>query len=173
MRSWSTFGTAWLVVLACAWLSGCPEGALLPDPDAAHHADGVSEPEVVVGTHVQWKRQPDDFVVLEEGDELPIVLGHQGSWMVVLAVRSDGLLKGPLDLVVGIEAAGTSLGELQLVEQKLDPELDGRDYVYDIWLIVADPSLSTYQADITIALRDAAGLEMTIERRVVLSGGLD
>ena len=169
----SRFGPAWLAVLACAWLSGCPQGPLPHDPDVVHDTDGMSGPEVAVGTHVQWKRQPDDFVPLEEGDDLPIVLGHQGAWMVVLAIRSDGLLTGPLELVVGMEAAGTSLGELQLVDQELDPELDGRDYLYDIWLIVADPSLSTYQADITITLRDATGLEMTIERRVVLSGGLD
>jgi hypothetical protein len=162
-----------LVLFASLWLSGCPERRPNPDLDADVAPDSVSEPEVVVGTHVQWKRQPDDFVVLEDDGELPIVLGHQGSWMVVLAIRSDALLEGPVDLVIGIEAAGSLLGELQLVDQELDRELDGRDYVYDIWLIVADPSLSTYQAQISVDLVDASGAEMTLERTVVLAGGLD
>jgi hypothetical protein len=164
---------ALFVLMASPWLSGCPERHPITDLDASVEADVVSTPEVVLGTHVQWKRQPDDFVVLEEGGELPIVLGHQGAWMVVLALRSDQRLEGPLDLVVGIEAAGALLGELQLVEQELDRELDGRDYLYDIWLIVADPSLSTYEAQISAELRDATGLEMTLELTLVLSGGLD
>lgn len=163
----------WLLLCAPLCLVGCPEGPPGPDMDAVGGSDSVSEPEVVLGTHVQWKRQPADFVALEDGSALPIVLGHQGSWMVVLAVRSDQVLEGPVDLVVGIEAAGSQLGELQLVEQELDRELDERDYIYDIWLIVADPSLSTYEADISVALSDAAGVEMTLELTVVLSGGLD
>ena len=59
------------------------------------------------------------------------------------------------------------------MRRRVDRELDERDYIYDIWLIVADPSLSTYEADISVALSDAAGVEMTLELTVVLSGGLD
>ena len=50
------------VLMASPWLSGCPEMHPPPGSDV--------EVEVVLGTHVQWKRQPDDFVVLEEGGEL-------------------------------------------------------------------------------------------------------
>ena len=165
-------GTLISAALACL-LFGCPEPIDPPDSDAMTHADAAGELGVELGTHVQWKRQPSDFIPLEDGSELPIVLGHQGAWMVVLALRSDGLLVSPVDATVGIEAAGANLGEIYLVEQELDPELDGQDYLYDIWLIVADPSLSTYEAQVSVSVTDAEGFALSIERRVVLSGGLD
>ncbi len=152
---------------------GCPQPMEGLEPDAMSTSDASAPLGVEVGTHVQWKRQPDDFIALEDGSELPIVLGHQGAWMVVLALRSDALLQSPVDVTVGIEAAGSDLGERYLVEQELDRELDGQDYLYDIWLIVADPSLSTHEATIRVAVVDASGLALTFQRHVTLSGGLD
>ena len=80
-------------------------------------------------------------------------------------------LEGGLDLVFRVDAADSTLGVLQLVEMTLDPELDGRDYIYDIWLLVSDPSLATYTAEVSVDIVDSNGLELTIERSVVLSGG--
>ncbi len=162
-----------LLTLAGALFSACTGGASELEGDASVVGDAESVEAVELGTHVQWKQQPDDFITLNEGDALPIVLGHQGAWMVVLALRSEALLVGPVDILVSIEAAGTSLGELSLSEQDLDPELDGRDYIYDIWLIVGDPSLSTYQALVTLEVSDTRGTSVRIERKVVLSGGMD
>ena len=162
-----------LLGLLALLVAGCPDAAITPADDASVIDDVEDEAGISLGTHVQWKQQPSDFVTLEDGSELPIVLGHQGAWMVVLALRSEAFLEGPVDLSVGIEAAGTNLGELQLVEQDLDRELDGHDYIYDIWLIVADPSLSTYQARVSASVTDAGGRTFSIERQVVLSGGLD
>jgi len=163
-------------LLALAWLlalTGCPNG---PGPGAdAGSSDAVSDtddgPSVALGTHQQWKQQPEHFIELRDDSELPIVLGHQGLWMVVLAVRSFEMLEGELDLIARIEAADTLLGELQLVNQALDPELDNHDYIYDIWLVVSDPSLATYTANLTVEIEDSNGLSMTLERTVTLSGG--
>ncbi len=154
-------------------LAGCPPGPS-PTADVSEDTavtDVTDQPGVTLGTHEQWKQQPDDFVELHDQSELPIVLGHQGAWMVVLALRSFETLEGELDIVASIEAAGTSLGVLQLINRPLDRELDGADYLYDIWLIVSDPSLSTYDAFITVEVVDDNGLEITLERTVVLSGG--
>jgi len=159
-------------------LAGCPPGPG-PGPDAGDatgdgattEPDSDDVPGVALGTHAQWKQQPEHFRVLEDEGELPIVLGQQGLWMVVLALRSYETLEGELDLVVRVDAAGVTLGELYLVEMALDPELDGRDYIYDIWLIVSDPSLATYTAEVSIDIVDSGGMELTLERSVVLSGG--
>jgi len=157
-------------------LTGCPPE---PGPDAGDATEdgSTTEPDiddvpgVALGTHAQWKQQPEHFRVLEDGSELPIVMGHQGLWMVVLALRSYETLEGGLDLVFRVDAADSTLGVLQLVEMTLDPELDGRDYIYDIWLLVSDPSLATYTAEVSVDIVDSNGLELTIERSVVLSGG--
>ena len=152
---------------------GCSSGSVDVSGDASVDGEVASDTSLELGTHVQWKQQPEDFSPLDEGSELPIVLGHQGAWMVVLALRSDAFLESPIDLKIGIEAAGSSLGELQLSDHDLDRELDGKDYDYDIWLIVADPSLSTYEATISLEVSDLSGRAAQIERRVLLSGGLD
>ena len=125
---------------------------------------------VLLGTHAQWKQQPDDFIALEDGSTLPIVMGHQGLWMVVLAIKSFETLSGELDLTARIAAANV-VDELMLINRPLDPELDGHDYLYDIWLVVSDPSLATYDATVTVEITDETGLELVLERQVVLGGG--
>ena len=154
-------------------LTGCPGGGGdVSDATASDDLqDGHSTETVTLGTHPQWKQQPEHFVPLDDDSELPIVLGHQGLWMVVLAIRSHETLTGELDLIARVEVDGDLLGELQLINQALDPELDGHDYLYDIWLVVSDPSLATYTADVTVELEDSQGVAMTMTRRVLLSGG--
>jgi hypothetical protein len=130
-------------------------------------------PGVTMGTHAQFKQQTTAFVPLFDDSELPIVLGHQGAWMVVLALRNYQILQGPLDIVARIEAAGSVQAELALVDLDLDPKLDRYEYIYDIWVIVSDPSLSTYPAIATLEIRDRTGAEVTLQHEVILSGGLD
>ena len=130
-------------------------------------------PGVTMGTHVQAKHWHPGFVPLSDGSELPIVLGHQGAWMVVLGLRNYEVLQGPLDIVARIEAAGSVQAEIYLVDRELDPELDHYEYIYDIWAVVSDPSLSTYPAIATLEIRDQTGTEVTIQHEVILSGGMD
>ena len=159
------------VILTClVTLTACPHNPP-PDPADTSAPDTDDGPAVALGTHQQWKQQPEHFIELRDDSELPIVLGHQGLWMVVLAVRSLETLEGELDIVARIESVDTLLGELQLVNQALDPELDGHDYIYDIWLVVSDPSLATYVANVTVEVEDSNGLAMTLERTVTLTGG--
>ena len=180
-----------IAIVGLVTLSGCPPG---PGPGADASDDGSGPvtdadtvddsddglsvddsddgPSVVLGTHAQWKEQPEQFRELHDGADLPIVLGHQGLWMVVLAVRSEETLSGSLDLDVRLDVGETTLGELQLVDKELDPELDGRDYVYDIWLIVSDPNPTTDTAQVTVDLVDSGGLALTLEHSVFLGGAL-
>ena len=155
------------VCLVALVVSACPPG---PGPTDTDAPDADAGPGVSIGTHSQWKQQPDDFIALHDDSELPIVLGHQGLWMVVLAVRSFETLEGELDLVARIEAANV-IDEMMLINRPLDRELDGADYLYDIWLVVSDPSLASYQATVTLELTDSNGLEVVLERSVLLTGG--
>lgn len=114
------------------------------------------------------------FAPAADGDDLPLVLGPQGSYHVWGALRATGVVPGdPADfaeprnpkLTMALEADGEVLGGFFKLPRGLYP--DGDAYVrYGETLVVGpvvDDLLGT-EADLVVAIEDAAGA--TAEARI-------
>lgn len=130
------------------------------------------EPELTLGTHEQLRWDPELFEPLDvDGAPLEIVLGNQGLWMVVLGIRAHDTLVEPFTLQVTLVVGGSQQGEVTAAGQKLRRESDGRDYYYDIWLLVPDPTISSFDAELNVVLEGGDGVTWTIDQNVHLTGG--
>ena len=148
---------SWLALLALGL--GCDTGAgevgeppAPPDTAVPPTADVVEDtappaPDVPavagicydVGINVPGKTSPDSFTALTGGANAPIVLGPQGSWMIVVAARTDGF--DPTVKTGTIEASltgddGTLYGNLKFKKRPLIDGGDGFVYMMNIFLVV-------------------------------------
>ena len=120
----------------------------------------AKDPDCAVGVNLPGKTSPDAFTSLATGAEAPVVLGPQGSWMVVVAARTDGFAA---DVKTGtIEASltaddGTLYGKLKFKKRPLVNGGDGYTYIMNIFLVVpsdvdATKSLPWEGHDATLAV---------------------
>lgn len=102
--------------------------------DTTADMDEVVEGEFEIGTNSA--SQADSFVPLIEGEEVPLVWGVQGSWMVVLAFRTHDLFEGMFDVRANISIDGVESGVIWLEFQETFPGGDGWDYYYNLFLAI-------------------------------------
>ncbi len=151
---WTTLA---LALAACAGeASDAPGGA-----DAA----GGSSPVLEVGTNTVGE---GDFVVLGGGSPLPVVLGEQGSWMLVVALRARDV--GELVTAharVELEVGGALEAKVKVKHQPLDLEAEGWRYLRDIYVVLdAYEALLNQPATLTVEL-------LTTEDELVVTGSAD
>ncbi|HIA03114.1 MAG TPA: hypothetical protein EYN66_14615 [Myxococcales bacterium] len=129
-------------------ISGCGTGNQPEQTDATDINDSeqieidvpVVEKFFQVGVNVAGKTSSNDYTALMEGDDVPIELGPQGSWMIVGAVRTNHFAAdiSKVKVVAQITAAdNTVYGKLTLKKKPLFPSTDGSKYMMNIWLVVS------------------------------------
>lgn len=153
-----------------AELPESPDATLEDAPDAAD-APPEAEPLFAVGTNPFGVSSPAQFEALTDGGPLEVQLGSQGAWMVVLAVRTAGILSGKLDLearlwVGGVDAGGVIRTGLQPV-----PGGDGYVYLYSLPLIVDGPEIAGSAANLVVDATGSGGGEAHASLELELTGG--
>ena len=173
-----------LVAVACLGAVatlGCGEGAgdsasasnpasdvaAAAEGDAAEATDGVVAgaadvaPTLQIGTQEFGKTTPSAFVPLQDGDDLRVVLGFQGSYMVVVAFRTRGIPQAAtgVTFAVRLEAAGDVRAKLAYNKPKT--LLDGGDgfaYFYNVPLVTEDwEAYADAEGTLTVDLADPDG----------------
>lgn len=124
-----------------------------------------------LGTNTTGKSTPQYYQPLPAGAKINVELGPQGLWMVVLAFRTQAMLKPPLILGGKVEMDGALLGELKLGKQKLLPGPGGDSYYYNFFLVVAPEGVDGREATIHFTASDADGEKVNLKHQVVLTGG--
>lgn len=165
--------------------AGCGDaGSAPPGEDAADTSGGDTAtedaaatdtsrpPGFELGSNPQGRNEPSAFVPLGEGDDLEIVLGPQGLWMVVLAFRTRGLVAAPLYLDADITVDGVRQGVLVLQDQPLFPGPEGWNYYYNFFLVVDDPTVTGRPATVAFRVTDKDGVLLERALGVTLTGGL-
>ncbi len=163
----------------CAsFVAGCGDAGGLPATDVGSDtvlqdtSDPSRPPAFELGTNVQGRNDAASFQPLMDGDELEIVFGPQGLWMVVLSFRTRGLLEGPLFLEATIRVDDVVQGSLALQNQTAFAGPQGFFYYFNFFLVVSDPTVSGRDATIAFLATDDDGrrVERTVTAR--LTGGL-
>ena len=107
---------------------------------AATPIEDVADDAILeLGTNVTGMSTPDSFSVLGDGDDLFVELGFQGSYMVVLAVRTRGFVtEGKVNLQVALSVGGEEKAKLKYKKKSLLPGADDLSYFYNIFLVTED-----------------------------------
>lgn len=125
-------------------------------PDGDEQTQGQFE----IGTNPVSQANAEGFKPMNEGVEVPITWGVQGSWMVVLAFRSQEMFEGLFDVRANITIDGVDKGEIWLESQETFPGGDGWDYYFNMFLaldIDGDPPPRGTPAHITMSVTDENG----------------
>lgn len=125
-----------------------------PDPDATPE-EGAFE----VGTNTVNQNTRESYTPMTEGAEVPLNFGVQGSWMVVLAFRTNNLIEGEFDIRADISIDGVESGSIWLEFQQTFPGGDGWDYYFNLFLAltVDDPPARGTPATISVTVEDEFG----------------
>lgn len=129
------------------------------------------EPYFALGTNIAGEATPDSFTELNPGDDLAVVYGAQGLWMVVLAFRTRDMFEGRLTLIARIGTAEQDLGQFGIAKQDLIDGADGFDYYYNFFLVVDDATIEGETGFIEFSLEDDVGFEHVADLEVTLVGG--
>jgi hypothetical protein len=107
---------------------------------AATPIEDVADDAILeLGTNVTGMSTPDSFSALGDGDDLFVELGFQGSYMVVLAVRTRGFVtEGKVNLQVALSVGGEEKAKLKYKKKSLLPGTDDLSYFYNIFLVTED-----------------------------------
>lgn len=107
---------------------------------AATPIEDVADDAILeLGTNVTGMSTPDSFTALGDGDDLFVELGFQGSYMVVLAVRTRGFVtEGKVNLQVALSVGGEEKAKLKYKKKSLLPGADDLSYFYNIFLVTED-----------------------------------
>ncbi len=114
---------------------------VVPDLSDAYVEPDVSEgqPFFELGTNITGVSVPGSFSPLSPGDDLFVELGFQGSYMVVLAFRTQGYHDGEkVNLLVSLSVDGMERAKLKYNKKKLLAGGDDLDYFYNIFLVTED-----------------------------------
>lgn len=130
------------------------------------------EPGFTVGTNPFGVSDPAQFVPLTEGAEFRVEKGTQGAWMVVVALRTAGMLTGEVDLEARLWVAGVDEGGVIRTGLKPVRAADGYDYLYSLPLIVDGPELAGQDASLVVQASGklSGSAEQTVA--VHLTGGI-
>ena len=114
----------------------------VPDLSDSYVAPDVSEgePFFELGTNITGVSVPGAFTPLSDGDELFVELGFQGSYMVVLAFRTQGFHEAgeKVNLLISLSVDGQERAKLKYNKKKLLAGGDDLDYFYNIFLVTED-----------------------------------
>ena len=103
-----------------------------------------------LGTNTTGLSTPSSFQSLMDGDDLMVELGFQGSYMVVLALRTQGYItEGKVNIRASLRVDGELKASLKYKKKTLLPAADGGDYFYNIFLITED--YADYAGDAGVA----------------------
>ena len=103
-----------------------------------------------LGTNTTGLSTPNSFQSLMDGDDLMVELGFQGSYMVVLALRTQGYVtEGKVNIRASLRVDGELKASLKYKKKTLLPASDGGDYFYNIFLITED--YADYAGDVGVA----------------------
>jgi hypothetical protein len=125
----------------------------------------------VLGTHAAGASGTEEFELLADNQPLGIVFGHQGLWMIVLALQADGSLQGDIDLQGSLTVDGFTVGSLTLKKQHLKASEDGYLYLLNFFLVLDEPSQDGKQGEVTMKVTVANGASVTLSKTVKLRGG--
>ncbi len=121
--------------------------------------DMTTESQFEVGYNVVYQNTPDSYTPMSDGTTVPLIWGVQGSWMVVLAFRTQNLIEGLFDIRADIGIDGSDAGDIWLEFQETFPGGDGWDYYYNLFLAIDldDPPPEGTPATIHVLVEDEDG----------------
>jgi hypothetical protein len=139
------------------------------------HGTDVDEQDLdgvfVLGTHTAGASGAEEFELLADNQSLDIVFGHQGLWMIVLALQVDGSVQGDIDVTGSLSVDGISVGSLTLKQQHLQGADDGHRYLLNFFLILDEPGQGGEEGEVQMKVTVANGTTVTLSRTVLLQGG--
>lgn len=141
--------------------------------DAAGDADGDAADTgpaavFVVGTNpVHREDGVSDFVPVPDGGQVPVVVGDQGLYMVIVAVRTTGLLVSPVSVDAELRYAGHRIAEFEFEGIDLDPMEDGFDYLWDVFLAFEGTPFTGLPLELELDVVGADGKGVSLEQTIV------
>jgi hypothetical protein len=102
--------------------------------------DSAANAFIEIGTNPQGQISTEDFELLAPDDPAQVVLGPQGAWMIVCALRTDAFAEDVdrVDVKGVLETAeGDLLGTFYYKRRPLIQGLDGQAYVMNLYLVVS------------------------------------
>lgn len=174
-----------LLVLVLLHCGGCTETT----PDTRDVARDTSvaetrpvdtnvEPFFELGQNPQFESSPSDYTPLSDPASLTLEFGAQGSWMTVLAFKTQGIFTSNVTVTARMELADsntTRLGELNLEDRPLTFGGDGFDYYFSFFLAItipdSQPSVDGQPAHLSFTVVDGEGHSVERELDVTLLGG--
>ncbi len=117
------------VAICLAWLAvGACDGTSAGAPDIGTI--------VRIGTQPPGSEDPSEVDLLGPHDELSLVFGHQGSWMVVLTAVFENYPFDQAVYVIGLYEGDIALAELRFRRPRsVTRESSGIAYIYNIFLV--------------------------------------
>lgn len=163
-------------------LAGCPQGGAPSRADALAGADadatggrgstpGAPQGRFVLGQNPAGVDSPRLFFPIEDGAVVDLQLGHQGLWMVVLAIQTSGVFAGTFDLEVEVEAEGGVIADQTLSRVRTIRWRDGNDYLLNWFIAVEGLDASLKPGRIRVRAWDESGAERFVEREISYSDG--
>ena len=123
-----------MLIVLVAGLLGCESSPA--SPADAEVADASPTPTLEVGTNEVGE---DDFTVLHDGSSLPVILGGQGAYMLVVAMRASEVEDlADAHVRVELDHEDALVAKVKVKHADLTHEGDGWTYLRDIYLIVDD-----------------------------------
>lgn len=114
-------------------------------------------PIIEFGANQPYQSAEGVFYPVLEGDEMGIVQGTQGAYMVVLAFRGQNLTQ-PVSVAASLTVNDVLAGEVAFQNRLLRPFPSGWDYYFNLFLIVDNwESLIGQQGDLYMEVEDADG----------------
>ena len=160
-------------ITAFALISGC---------DPSETLDYTMGDEATIGTHTYRAILPDDFSVFEDGQDVDVVIGTQGSMMVVAALRTNQIPWSDDPFTVTLAVKNHHGDELSRLSMRRYPtfESDGMMYFSHLYAVVNDVIGEEYGwdgqlAELLVAVQSMDGvpyLEETINLRLVATEAL-
>ena len=136
--AWLEAGTALVLLIAP---TACSEPATTPVEPAVcscSPADAGQPPGLFFGTYASAMGEPESFVGAADGSTMSVIIGPQGSEMVVLAVAVAGVdccLQRVDTTVQVVSQDGHEWIDVPLTNRRLRPGPDGLSYIAPLWII--------------------------------------
>lgn len=154
-----------------------PEADLLEwDPAVGDVAPALADaaagptPVFLVGTNPVLRDDGiSDFVPVPDGGDVPVVVGSNGLFMVIFAIRTTGLLVSPVDVDAELRYNGKHVSDSQFVDIDLEPLEDGLDYLWDVFLPFEGTPFTGLSLELDLDIVGADGKGVSIEQTVVPS----
>ena len=160
---------SWLLIVGC----GGESSSYSWDTQEATDGDASVQttPLLTMGTNVPGASEPESFEAITDGQELDIVFGQQGLWMVVLALQLDGLEVEFADVSGELKVQEELVGSLNLKRQRLQTASDGTSYLLNFFLVLDMPAQGGQEGVVAMTLTPEGGESLSLVSVVQLVGG--